>query len=173
MNAVPANPPSWQTCSNTPSPTWSRTSKNVRQALALGKISLLGHSYGGALAQAYALKYQQNLSHLILGSTFASTKELNAALAKMKSEMSPKIASAWTHSKPPVYTTKANSGNTDAIPRSTPSWPGASDTFLTSTKIVPTQLRSDRLKYRHRLGCLPRNVGLARRVRSRRQSDRS
>src|SRR5712692_8615622 len=42
----------------------------VRQALGLGKISLLGHSYGGALAQAYALKYQRNLSHLILGSTW-------------------------------------------------------------------------------------------------------
>src|SRR5450755_3784610 len=64
--------------------------ENVRQALALGKISLLGHSYGGALAQAYALKYQQNLSHLILGSTFASAKKLNAALAKMKSEMTQK-----------------------------------------------------------------------------------
>jgi len=62
--------------------------ETVRQALALGKISLLGHSYGGALAQAYALKYQQNLSHLILGSTFASTKKLNAVLAKMKAEMS-------------------------------------------------------------------------------------
>ena len=33
----------------------------VRQALGLGKISLLGHSYGGCLAQAYALKYQKNL----------------------------------------------------------------------------------------------------------------
>src|SRR5215469_9399599 len=33
----------------------------VRQALNLGKISLLGHSYGGVLAQAYALKYQSNL----------------------------------------------------------------------------------------------------------------
>src|SRR5579872_6413274 len=32
----------------------------VRQALGLGKINLLGHSYGGALAQAYALKYQAN-----------------------------------------------------------------------------------------------------------------
>jgi proline iminopeptidase len=63
--------------------------ETVRQALALGKISLLGHSYGGVLAQAYALKYQQNLSHLILGSTFASTKELNAVLAKMKAAMSP------------------------------------------------------------------------------------
>src|SRR5271165_6329325 len=49
----------------------------VRQALDLGQISLLGHSFGGALVQAYAFKYQKNLSHLILGSTFASTKELN------------------------------------------------------------------------------------------------
>jgi len=64
--------------------------ESVRKALGLRKISLLGHSYGGALAQAYALKYQQNLSHLILGSTFASTKELNQALAKIKSEMDPK-----------------------------------------------------------------------------------
>src|SRR5882724_504394 len=64
--------------------------EGVRQALGLGKISLLGHSYGGALAQGYALKYQRNLSHLILGSTFASTKELNDALAKMKTEMDPK-----------------------------------------------------------------------------------
>src|SRR5437763_8927804 len=59
----------------------------VRQALGLGKISLLGHSYGGVLAQAYALKYQKNLTHLILGSTFASTRELNDALAKMKTAM--------------------------------------------------------------------------------------
>jgi proline iminopeptidase len=61
----------------------------VRQALGLGKISLLGHSVGGALAQVYALKYQNNLSHLILGSTFASAKELNEVLAKMKSAMEP------------------------------------------------------------------------------------
>lgn len=59
----------------------------VRKALGLGKISLLGHSYGGVLAQAYALKYQQNLSHLILGSTFASTQEINQALARMKQNM--------------------------------------------------------------------------------------
>jgi proline iminopeptidase len=63
--------------------------ETVRQALGLGKISLLGHSFGGALVQAYAFKYQKNLSHLILGSTFASTKELNEALAKMKAEMVP------------------------------------------------------------------------------------
>src|ERR1700722_11798923 len=49
--------------------------EDVRVALGLGKISLLGHSYGGVLAQAYALKYPEHLSHLILASTFASTKE--------------------------------------------------------------------------------------------------
>jgi proline iminopeptidase len=59
----------------------------VRQALGLGKISLLGHSYGGVVVQAYAFKYQKNLSHLILGSTFASTKQINEALAKIKAAM--------------------------------------------------------------------------------------
>jgi pimeloyl-ACP methyl ester carboxylesterase len=61
----------------------------VRVALHLGKISLLGHSCGGVLAQAYALKYQQNLSHLILNSTFASTREMNAVLAREKAAMPP------------------------------------------------------------------------------------
>ncbi len=64
--------------------------ETVRQALGLGKISLLGHSFGGPLVEAYAFKYQRHLSHLILASTFASTKELNAALSKMKSAMSAK-----------------------------------------------------------------------------------
>jgi proline iminopeptidase len=63
--------------------------EDVRQALNLGKISLLGHSYGGVLAQAYALKYQQNLSHLILGSTFPSTREMNEVLAREKAQMPP------------------------------------------------------------------------------------
>ncbi len=59
----------------------------VRQALGLGKISLLGHSYGGCLAQAYAFKYQRNLSHLILGSTFSSTKAINEVFVHMKEKM--------------------------------------------------------------------------------------
>lgn len=61
----------------------------VREALHLGKISLLGHSYGGVLAQAYAFKYQQNLTHLILGGTFYSTTEMNKVLAEEKAAMRP------------------------------------------------------------------------------------
>ena len=59
----------------------------VRIGLALGKISLLGHSFGGVLAQAYALKYQRNLTHLILGSTFSSTKTLNQVFVEQKQKM--------------------------------------------------------------------------------------
>ncbi len=59
----------------------------VRIGLALGKISLLGHSFGGVLAQAYALKYQRNLTHLILGSTFSSTKALNQVFMQQKQKM--------------------------------------------------------------------------------------
>jgi len=59
----------------------------VRQALGFGQISLLGHSYGGVLAQAYALKYQKNLSRLILASTFSSTKAINEVFVRMKEKM--------------------------------------------------------------------------------------
>jgi len=63
----------------------------VRQALGLGKISLLGHSYGGALAQAYALKHQRNLSHLILASTWSSTVAMNQVFVRMKQNMTPEL----------------------------------------------------------------------------------
>jgi len=68
----------------------------VRVALGLGKISLLGHSYGGVLAQDYALKYQDHLSHLVLASTFASTKEMNQVLQRIKNQM-PKDKLALTN----------------------------------------------------------------------------
>jgi proline iminopeptidase len=63
----------------------------VRQRLGLGRMNLLGHSYGGVLAEAYALKYQHNLAHLILGSTFHSTKALNEVFRQMKANMTPEL----------------------------------------------------------------------------------
>jgi proline iminopeptidase len=63
----------------------------VRQALKLGRIALLGHSYGGVLAQAYALKYQRNLTHLILCSTFPSTRAMNVVLSRLKQKMTPEL----------------------------------------------------------------------------------
>ena len=67
--------------------------ESVRTALDLGKIDLLGHSYGGVLAQAYALKYQENLEHLILCSTFHSTKAMNEVFRRMLEKMAPELRS--------------------------------------------------------------------------------
>jgi proline iminopeptidase len=61
----------------------------VRIALGLGRINLLGHSYGGVLAEAYALKYQRNLNHLLLCSTFHSTSKMNAVFQKQLAAMPP------------------------------------------------------------------------------------
>ncbi len=63
----------------------------VRSALKLGKVRMLGHSYGGVLAQAYALKYQENLTHLILASTFHSTRQLNDVFKRMMAAMTPEL----------------------------------------------------------------------------------
>ena len=63
----------------------------VRQGLKLGKIGLLGHSCGGVLAQAYALKYQRNLTHLVLCSTFHSASKMNEVFRRMMAEMNPEL----------------------------------------------------------------------------------
>jgi proline-specific peptidase len=63
----------------------------VRAALDLGKVHLLGHSFGGVIAQAYAFKYPQRLSTLLLCSTFHTTKAINRALADMKAAMPPEL----------------------------------------------------------------------------------
>ena len=63
----------------------------VRRALGLGKVALLGHSYGGVVAQAYALKYPAGLSSLLLCSTFSSTKEMNKVFDRMKEKMAPQL----------------------------------------------------------------------------------
>ena len=144
----------------------------VRVALGLGKISLLGHSCGGVLAEAYALKYQQHLSHLILNSTFASTREMNAVLAREKAQMpADKLArlneleaaglfgkgAIWEHGRYPAeYETLA--------------WGDGYFPFLYGARPDP-DLRSGHRQRAHQLGALPRDVGLARRVRHRRQSE--
>jgi proline iminopeptidase len=49
--------------------------EGVRQALGLGQINLLGHSYGSAVVQAYALKYPGSLKRLILAAPLISAKD--------------------------------------------------------------------------------------------------
>lgn len=46
--------------------------EGLRVALHYDKIDILGHSYGGVVAQGYALKYPNHVRHLILSNTFHS-----------------------------------------------------------------------------------------------------
>ena len=46
--------------------------EGIRAALHYEKWNVLGHSYGGLVAQGYALKYPSHVSHLILANTFHS-----------------------------------------------------------------------------------------------------
>jgi proline iminopeptidase len=46
--------------------------EGVRRALRLGRVHLLGHSYGGALALAYALAYPTSVRSLLISSGYPS-----------------------------------------------------------------------------------------------------
>ena len=46
--------------------------EGIRVALKLEKFDVLGHSYGGLVAQGYALKYPQHINHLVLANTLHS-----------------------------------------------------------------------------------------------------
>jgi proline iminopeptidase len=46
--------------------------EGLRKGLGFDQINVLGHSYGGLVAQGYALKYPQHVKHLVLANTFHS-----------------------------------------------------------------------------------------------------
>ncbi|MBI1742259.1 proline iminopeptidase-family hydrolase [Candidatus Acetothermia bacterium] len=69
--------------------------ENLRKALNLGKCRVLGHSWGGMLAQAYILKYPENVTRLILADTFSSLEDCNAALARMRTSVSPETRAIY------------------------------------------------------------------------------
>jgi proline iminopeptidase len=46
--------------------------EGLRKAMGYSKINILGHSYGGVVAQGYAIQYPENVSHLIIANSFHS-----------------------------------------------------------------------------------------------------
>jgi proline iminopeptidase len=46
--------------------------EGIRKAMGYSKINLLGHSYGGLVAQAYAVKFPEHTKHLIIANSFYS-----------------------------------------------------------------------------------------------------
>jgi proline iminopeptidase len=65
--------------------------ERVRQALDLGRLHLLGQSWGAFLAIEYALHHGEHLRSLILASGAASTRECVAGMNAWRAELPPEI----------------------------------------------------------------------------------
>lgn len=61
--------------------------EELRQTLGLGQIDVLGHSYGGLVAQGYALQFPQSVHRLILADTTFDTEAMQAFDANLNREI--------------------------------------------------------------------------------------
>ncbi|QYA03591.1 proline iminopeptidase-family hydrolase [Rhizobium sp. B21/90] len=78
--------------------------ETVRQALGLGKVHLLGHSWGGWLAIDYALRYPDNLLSLILEDTVADMPHLIQELDRLRAALGPEtVAMMQKHEAQGTY----------------------------------------------------------------------
>lgn len=64
---------------------------NVREALGLEQVHVLGHSWGGMLAQEYALTQPEGLTSLILSSTLSSAALWREESLRLRAELPPEI----------------------------------------------------------------------------------
>lgn len=64
-----------------------RETETVRQALGLGKVHLLGHSWGGWLAIDYALAHPEALKSLILADTVGDIPHLAGELERLRAAL--------------------------------------------------------------------------------------
>jgi proline iminopeptidase len=65
----------------------------VRVALGLGKVDVLGHSFGGILAQAVAINHPTGIRRLILASTGSSAQRINADFQQIKNSLPKELRS--------------------------------------------------------------------------------
>jgi proline-specific peptidase len=65
---------------------------NVREALELEQVHLLGHSWGGMLAQEYALTQPHGLASLVLSSTLSSAALWREESLRLRAAMPAEIA---------------------------------------------------------------------------------
>jgi proline iminopeptidase len=69
--------------------------EGLRKALGLGRISVLGHSYGGLVAQAYALRFPDSLQRVILVDTLFSAEMWQANNDNSNREIQNQFPEAW------------------------------------------------------------------------------
>ncbi len=70
---------------------WIDDIEGLRKHLGLGKIKILGGSYGGFLTLEYVLKYQENVTHVLLRDTAASNDYNDLSMKKALNSQLPGI----------------------------------------------------------------------------------
>jgi proline-specific peptidase len=65
--------------------------EGLRTALGLGRVNVLGFSFGGMLAQEYALRYPSHVRRLIIAGAGPSGADINRRLLEVKSAASPRV----------------------------------------------------------------------------------
>jgi proline iminopeptidase len=63
----------------------------VRRALGFDSTDVLGHSFGGILAQDYAIRYPRHVRRLILAGSGSSAVRLDADFAAIKAGLAPEL----------------------------------------------------------------------------------
>jgi proline iminopeptidase len=63
----------------------------IRRSFGLKRMALLGHSFGGILAQAYAVRYPHRLTRLVLAGTAVSAKWFEADFRRIRSALAPSL----------------------------------------------------------------------------------
>jgi proline iminopeptidase len=69
--------------------------ESLRKALKLERINLYGFSYGGLIAQAYALKYPERVSHLVLANTVHSAEMWQKNHENINRELENQYPEVW------------------------------------------------------------------------------
>ena len=73
--------------------------EGLRKALGIDKWTVLGHSYGGMVAQAYALEYPNSVNKLILSNTFYSGEMWQENDNNSNNEIKNQFPEVWTKLK--------------------------------------------------------------------------
>ena len=78
--------------------------ETVRRSLGLGKLHLLGHSWGGWLSIEYAVAYPENLKTLVLADTCADMPHLVSELDRLRAALGPEtVAMMQRHEAEGTY----------------------------------------------------------------------
>jgi proline iminopeptidase len=70
--------------------------ESLRKTLKLDKITVLGHSYGGFVAQLYAVKYPNSVKRLVLANTFPSGDTLQSLQDNFNDDIENQLPEVWS-----------------------------------------------------------------------------